>query len=155
MQAKDVTAACRILNDIIRTGSTTAMETPLSEAEFQTCYLKGDDLIACHVAVASDGSVTGFQWIGRHAKLPRTCADIATFTDQSAVQRGAGRALFAASSEVARLKGYRTINATIRADNVPGLGYYSKMGFVDHSVAQDVPLSSGELVDRITKRFLV
>ena len=153
MQAGDAAAARQILNDIIGIGGTTALETEVDAVAFARMYLDGPDLIACHVAIDSAGQVVGFQWVGRNPTLPADCADIATFTRREPPQRGAGRALFAATCESTRAAGYAQINATIRADNVPGLGYYSKMGFVDHAVTRNVALKNGHLVDRISKRY--
>ena len=153
MRAGDVPVACTILNEIISTGGTTAFEENVSEADFSPMYLHGPDFIACHAALDAEGKVAGFQWIGRNPTLPNDCADIATFTRRTFPLRGAGRALFPATQGVALAEGYAQINATIRADNLSGLGYYAKMGFVDHGVTPDVPLRDGTPVDRISKRF--
>lgn len=45
------------------------------------------------------------------------------------------------------------MDATIRADNTGGLMYYSKMGFLDHSVTKGAPFDDGTLVDRRSKRY--
>ena len=153
MRGADVPGACRILNEIIGIGGTTAFETAFSEDGFAALYLHGDDLVACHVALDADGQVAGFQWVGHNSKLPIGCVDIATFARRDPPLRGTGRALFVATCAFALDAGFAQINATIRADNVPGLGYYAKMGFVDHVVAKAIPLSDGTPVDRISKRF--
>jgi len=153
MQVGDVPDACRILNEIIAIGGTTAFEIEVSEAEFEQMYVDGKDLIACHAAVDLDGCVAGFQWIGRNDRLGSDCVDIATFTRRDPPLRGAGRALFAVTRDFARNAGYAQISATIRADNVAGLGYYTKMDFGDHSVTRGVPLADGTPVDRISKRY--
>jgi len=64
-----------------------------------------------------------------------------------------GRALFAEAKRAAVAAGFLHINATIRADNEPVLGYYSKMGFQVHSVRVGVSLSDGRHVDRISERI--
>ncbi len=153
MMPEDVAAACRILNQTIEIGGTTAFEIPFSEALFAQSYLDGPDKICCHVALDEQGEVAGFQWLGSHAKLPDDCADIATFARRDPVLRGVGRALFAETSKHAAALGFSAINATIRADNRQGLSYYDKMGFLDYSVAYGVPLRDGTPVDRISKRF--
>ena len=134
---KTVTIPSTSFQSIIPVNPPQELSQVVIEAEFAAMYLHGPDLIACHVALDSEGEVAGFQWIGRHPKLPDDCVDIATFTRRKLPVRGAGRALFAATLEFARTAGYTQINATIRADNVPGLGYYAKMGFADHAVARD------------------
>ena len=153
MQPGDVPAACALLNQIITIGGTTAIETEFDDARFADTFLNPSDLICCHTALDAENRVAGFQWLGRNATLPATCADIATFARVDPILRGVGRALFAATCARACASGFEQINAKIRADNVPGLGYYGKMGFIDHAVTPAVPLSDGTLVDRISKRF--
>ncbi len=153
MMPEDVADACRILNDIIAAGGTTAHEIPFSEALFTQSYLTGADMICCHVALDDQGAVAGFQWLGTHDALPEDCADIATFTRRDPPLRGAGRTLFQETSKTAAALGLKAINATIRADNSPGLSYYGKMGFVDYSVDYGRPLRDGTPVNRISKRF--
>ena len=153
MMPEDVAEACRILNDIIAAGGTTAFEIPFSDALFAQSYLNGADKVCCHVALDHQGEVAGFQWLGTHQALPENCADVATFTRRNPVLRGAGRALFAETVKTAGTLGFAAINATIRADNLLGLSYYEKMGFRDYSVAYGVPLRDGTPVNRISKRY--
>lgn len=155
MMPGDVAPSCRILNDIIEAGGTTAREIPLSDTLFRETFLTGADLLCCHVAVDAGGEVAGFQWLGISEDLPPDCADISSFARQTPVLRGVGRALFAETAQVARKLGFAQINATIRADNVPGLSYYAKMGFQDHSVTHGRPLRDGTPVDRISKRYTI
>lgn len=153
MMSEDVAAACRILNEIIEIGGTTANELPFSKALFVQKYLDGSDKICCHVALDDRGEVAGFQWLGVNENLPQDCADIATFARQHPVLKGTGRALFRETVKMAGAMGYTTLNATIRADNAPGLSYYGKMGFQDFAIAYGVPLRDGTPIDRISKRF--
>lgn len=153
MVAADVPAACAILNDIIARGGTTAYETAFDDAGFEEVFITGPKALRCHVVLDEDGAVAGFQWLGRNPALPEDCVDIASFTRRDPPLKGAGRALFAVTRRSAAEMGFRQINATIRADNVPGLGYYAAMGFIDHAVTPAVPLSDGTPVDRVAKRF--
>lgn len=155
MVAADIPAACRILNNIIDAGGTTAYLTRFDEAAFRDKFLSGDNSLFCHVALDEQGNVVGFQWVGLNPDLPPDCGDIATFARRDPPVRGVGRSLFAATCETARETGLSQINATIRADNVPGLAYYSRMGFREHSVACDVALTDGTLVDRVSNRFVL
>jgi hypothetical protein len=45
------------------------------------------------------------------------------------------------------------INATIRADNAPGLGYYARRGFTDYATDPAFSLRDGTIVGRISRRF--
>ncbi|MFT4961189.1 MAG: L-amino acid N-acyltransferase YncA [Paracoccaceae bacterium] len=151
MLASDVAEACALLNEIIRAGGTTAHEVAFSDATFAQEFLSHANLICCHVALDDRGVVAGFQTLWRD--VDHSYADIATFARLAPVLRGVGRALFQDTATFARAAGLSEINATIRADNVPGLGYYSKMGFVDFSTACAIALTDGTPVDRISKRF--
>ena len=96
-----------------------------------------------------------FQSLSRHTKLPVGWADIATFARVSPKIPGVGTSLFQKTLPYARSIYLEAINATIRADNVSGLSYYAKMGFIDYSVASAVPLNDGTPIDRISKKFKV
>jgi len=149
----DVTAACQLLNEIIEIGGTTAFQQILSEAEFKSCFINDDNCIKCLVCEGGEGSILGFQALSVSTKLPEDWLDIATFARVNPKTKGVGTLLFEQTRIDARMTGARTINATIRADNNPGLSYYTKMGFVDYRIDKSVPLRDGTLVDRISKRY--
>lgn len=151
----DAAELCELLNEIIRIGGTTAIEAELDPDAFQRYYISGPDRLSCQVAEARDGVLLGFQFLGRHSELPSDCGDISTFARQRPKVTGVGTALFSATLQIAEQIGLREINATIRSDNTGGLAYYSKVGFVDHSVMPGVPLRSGKPVDRISKRYRI
>ena len=153
LRREDIGEACTLLNNIIARGGTTAHQVAFDEAGFAEAFLEGPWCVACHVALDNDTRVAGFQSIETSERLPDDCADIASFARLVPKLRGVGRALFPVTCQVARDAGYKWLNATIRADNVEGLRYYTAMGFKDHSVLRDVPLADGQKVDRISKRF--
>ncbi|MEM6489086.1 MAG: GNAT family N-acetyltransferase [Pseudomonadota bacterium] len=148
----DAAALSALLNAIIRQGGTTAMQTPFDENGFRAAFIAGDGVLACMVAEAA-GQPVGFQFLGRHPALPPGWVDIASFARQAPKLPGVGRALFPRTLERARALGAPAINATIRADNASGLGYYAAMGFRRYRVARSVPLADGTPVDRISMRF--
>ncbi|MBA5800225.1 GNAT family N-acetyltransferase [Rhizobium changzhiense] len=143
-----------LLNEIIIAGGTTALETPLSAAEFADWFIDGEFPLACHVA-EHDQSLVGFQSLSLYGDPPKGVADIATFARLNPRTPGVGSALFPATRAAAEELGLEFINATIRADNVSGLGYYTKMGFETYDRLVQVPLQDGTPVDRIKKRFRV
>jgi RimJ/RimL family protein N-acetyltransferase len=150
----DAAELADLINPIIRAGGTTAIEIEFSPASIDQAEISGPSVICCHVAIDRDsGEIVAFQTLGRYPGLPPDVADIGTFARIDRKQSGAGSALFAATRACALAAGLSAINATIRADNTGGLAYYSKQGFIDHSVSKGVPLASGRLVDRIHKRF--
>ncbi len=149
--AQDATALCALLNAIIATGGTTAHETPFTDDRFATHYITGPDVICCHLAWA-DGAI-GFQGLSSHPDLPDGWADIGTFVAPPARGTGAGAALFAATRAFAQALGFTGLNATIRADNAPGLGYYARLGFQDLSSDPGYCLQDGRRVGRINRRL--
>lgn len=150
----DAAELADLLNEIIRAGGTTALETELSAQEFDDWFISGQYRLACHVAEA-DGLLYGFQSLSLYGDVPPGWADIATFARIAPKKHGVGTALFAATRKAAEELGLAVINATIRADNVSGLAYYGKMGFETYKTVQAVPLMDGTLVDRVKKRYAV
>lgn len=151
-ESADVGPLCALLNEIILIGGTTALENVLSECRFTQYFLAGEEHICCLTA-ETENIVLGFQVLVKHADLPNDWADIATFVRRQPKVPGVGTALFSVTRELAAASGLAHINATIRADNAGGLAYYSKMGFQNYARRKNVPLASGEKVDRISKRF--
>lgn len=151
----DAAAMADVINPIIIAGGTTAIESTLTADEIIKSFLSGPDVICCHVALDMEGAVVAFQYLGRNAKLPPEIGDIATFARLDPKLPGAGTALIGQTKTAARSAGLTGINATIRTDNVPGLAYYTKMGFQDHDIIRGVPLSDGTPVDRVQKRLML
>ncbi len=153
-EAADAAAMAGLLNAIIALGGTTAHEDPFTPEAMRAGYVAGARTLCCTVA-ETDGKIAGFQHLGWPAPgdLPEGWTAIASFVQPGMAGRGIGRALFAATLLAAEAAGVRTIDATIRADNASGLGYYGSIGFRDHDVIRAVPLRSGQPVDRIRKRY--
>ena len=78
---------------------------------------------------------------------------MATFVQVVRTGMGTWSALFAETAKAAKELGYVWINATIRADNSGGLTYYQSRGFRDWHFDEVVTLESGQVVDKISKRF--
>lgn len=150
----DAEELCSLLNELILAGGITALETPLTAAEFADWFIDGEFPLICHVA-EHDRSLAGFQSLSLFGDPPKGYADIATFARMNPKISGVGSALFPATLAAAEELGLEFINATIRADNVGGLAYYTKMGFEPYDRLIQVPLLDGTPVDRIKKRFRV
>jgi L-amino acid N-acyltransferase YncA len=149
---QDCPAMCALLNAIIRKGGTTAFEEEKTPEEVADWYLTGPHALLCHVA-EDQGRIIGYQTVSRYGDLPAGWGDIGTFVEIGLQRSGAGAALFGATIQAARDKGLTSINATIRADNLPGLGYYTRRGFVDYATDPAYALADGTVVGRISKRF--
>jgi L-amino acid N-acyltransferase YncA len=141
-----------LLNEIIRIGGTTAYEDAVSAEDLRDWYLTGPAAICAHVAEEA-GVLLGFQVLGRNPDLPADWGDIGTFVKAGLQRGGIGAALFVATAAAARARGVTTINATIRADNAPGLGYYSRRGFQNYDHDHSFTLKDGRVVGRVSKRF--
>lgn len=151
----DAGAMAALLNAIIRQGGTTAHEAPFDAEDIRAAYISGPAVICCHVAYDATGRLAGFQALDRHPLLPAGWADIATFVDADLRRSGAGAALFARTRARAEALHLTTLNATIRADNRLGLGYYARMGFRDYATDPTFALRDGTRVGRISKRFAI
>ncbi len=148
----DAGAMAALLNAIIVLGGTTAHQHPKTEAQVRADYIDGPEALTCVVA-EEDGRVIGFQAVGVWPGLPEGWGDIGTFVAPGVQAKGTGAALFAATCAAVREKGLATLNATIRADNVPGLAYYGRIGFVDYAHDPDWALEDGRKVGRVSRRF--
>lgn len=147
----DAAAMAALQNRIIRIGGTTAHQVERPAEAVRAAYITGPAVVCCHVAW--DGAVLGFQAVEAWPGLPEGWGDIGTFVDPDVQARGIGTALFAATVAACRRAGLRTLNATIRADNVPGLAYYARVGFVDHARDDGWALDDGRVVGRVSRRF--
>lgn len=144
----DLPALRELFNAIVQAGGTTAHEDVWDMPTFRTYYF--DDPAMVHTVLHNDKPI-GFQAVF----ADDGGLSIGSFTDQDNPVRGAGAVMFAATRAWAEANKFAWIDAKIRADNVPGLAYYSKMGFVDYKVEKNVPLKDGTPMDRITKRLVL
>lgn len=144
----DVPALHALFSHTVATGGTTAHEDDWDLPTFKAYYVDDPTFV---MTVLDDDTPIGFQAVFADGEG----LSIGSFTDQRNPVRGAGAVLFEATRKAAKEAGYKWIDAKIRADNVPGLAYYSEMGFVDFKVDKDVPLNDGTPVDRITKRLML
>jgi len=137
-----------ILNRIIAIGGTTAHETPKTEDQVRAAYIDGPEVLASVVA-EDGGEVIGWQSVGLWHGDPH----IGSFGVPGVQARGAGAAMFDLTCQRLRDRGVGYIIASIRADNVPGLAYYARIGFVDVLSDPDFALSDGRVVGRVHRRF--
>lgn len=151
--ALDTRQMAELLNEIIAAGGTTALARPVTGADIAAWMDAAPDRSAWHVAVTDAGEVAGFQWIEPADYLPEDAAEIASFVRIGQSGLGIGSALFEATEAAARRLGYAWINANIRADNEGGLIYYQSRGFRDYDRWRGYRLESGEIVDKVLRRY--
>ena len=145
----DAAAMTPLQNVIIAIGGTTAYQKPRREAEVLADYVTDSDVICTHVALDQGGGLLGFQTLG----LWQGESHIGTFVDPGRQAGGIGTRLFALTCEAARAAGVGRIVATIRADNRPGLAYYTRIGFRDAGGDPGWALDDGRVVGRVNWWF--
>ena len=157
--ADDGTALAELLNEIIDIGGTTAFLTPFDAEAIRSKFIELELGISCVVAERR-GEILGFQtleWCDPSytgpEPLPLDWALISSFVRNGHGRKGIAHRLFDTTFTHARTAGVSVIDATIRADNASGLGYYDAIGFVDFQRLKDVPLADGSKVDRVRKRL--
>ena len=77
--------------------------------------------------VAETDRIVGFQYLSPAQGRMAHVGDIATFADINLRQSGIGRAMFEATCEIARTRGFHKITAHIRADNTNGLPFMQSL----------------------------
>ena len=148
MERRDAATCTDIVNFIIRQGGTTAYEEEYSVEDFDAHYREEAEV--CLVA-ETGGKVVGFQGM---FDVGDGVISIGSFADQANPKRGVGRALIEGSIAEAKKRGFKSIIAKITSDNMLGLAYYSRMGFInDHIIPNDHTRNDGTRVDRIVKRL--
>ena len=107
--------------------------SPVDLALVRERYFDREHGVACTVA-EQEGRVVGFQslkraWPGNPYDVADGWGIIGTHIRPDVGRSGLGRRLFATTLAAAQAAGLRHIDATIGADNVPALAYYSAIGF--------------------------
>ncbi|MCU0826438.1 MAG: GNAT family N-acetyltransferase [Tabrizicola sp.] len=148
--AHDAAGMAAVLNAVIALGGTTAHEVPKTETQVRKDYVNGPDVLSS-VLTEDTGRIIGWQSVGWWQGE----AHIGTFVQPGLQANGAGRQMFSLTCEILRAKNVVEIMAAIRADNVPGLAYYARIGFVDFAHDPDFALSDGRKVGRVHRRFIV
>jgi L-amino acid N-acyltransferase YncA len=146
--SEDAAGMAAVLNAVIALGGTTAHEVPKTVTEVRTGYVTGPDVLSA-VVCEDAGTIIGWQSVEMYNGDPH----IGTFVQPGVQAKGIGGAMFDLTCRILRDKGITYIIAHIRADNVPGLAYYARIGFRDIGQDPDFALSNGRKVGRIHRRF--
>ena len=148
----DFSQMSELLNQIIDAGETTALQSPATADDLLKWMDRSKGRNAWHIAQNDSGRIMGFQYVEPHVDLPDDAGDIATYVRIGAIQLGIGSKLFEATKQATAKLGYVWLNATIRADNSGGLAYYTSRGFQTWTTDDNVALSDGTIVTKISKR---
>jgi L-amino acid N-acyltransferase YncA len=150
---QDAAAIVALMNPIIAAGLYTAFDTPFT-VEAEETYLRGFPLRGVfHVAVdRTDGRMVGFQSLEPFATYTHAfdhVGTLGTYVDLTCRRRGIAKALFGATFQAARGKGYEKIFTFVRADNPAALATYLTHGFADVGTARRHAKIAGVYVDEI------
>ncbi|MEJ6394940.1 GNAT family N-acetyltransferase [Gymnodinialimonas sp. 2305UL16-5] len=135
---KDADGIAQVLDALTQAGK---RSRPSDRAFALSNYVAHPNKIACHVAVADDGTVLGFQSFklaldGNEYGAPPGWALIGTHIHPDAARCGIGQKLFAATRASAQAAEVPAIEAFIGATNLEGQAYYEAMGFRDYRKAE-------------------
>ena len=151
--AADAEAILVILNPIIETRAYTVFDAPFTLDAERDYILKFPARGIWKVAVGrSDGRVVGFQVMepfGSYTRAFDHVGTLGTYVDREYRRRGIAKALFAATFEAARQKGYEKIFTLVRADNPAALATYRSHGFEVIGTARRHTKIDGRYVDEI------
>lgn len=149
----DAGAIVAILNPIIETRAYTVFDAPFTlEAEREYIEKFPPRGIWKVAAGRSDGRVVGFQVMepfGPYTRAFDHVGKIGTYVDLAQRRRGIAKALFAATFDAARQKGYEKIFTFVRADNPVALATYQAHGFDVIGTARRHTKIDGRYVDEI------
>lgn len=147
----DAAGIVAIMNPIIAAGAYTAFDTPFT-IDAEEAYIKNLPPRAIfHVAVdRADRRVVGFQSMEPFATYTHAFDHVGvlgTYVDLDCRRQGIATALFEATFEAARGKGYAKLFTFVRADNPSALATYLKHGFAIVGTARQHAKINGAYVD--------
>jgi L-amino acid N-acyltransferase YncA len=117
-----------LLTPILEAGIYSAMVDPGS-VEDQIAFIRNRPPLGIYHLAESAGRILGIQDVDPTATGPEPVGEISTFVALGRHRQGIGGALTRATLAEARTRGYRTLHATIRADNPDALAFYRRQGF--------------------------
>jgi len=149
----DAAVVLSIFNPIIVAGQQTVFDRPFTEEAERRYIAELPARGIFHVAVRiADDVVVGFQSMEPFASYTGAFDHVGvlgTYVDASCRRRGVARALFVATFEAARGKGYEKIFTYIRRDNPGALATYCSQGFRVVGVAEKQAKIHGRYIDEV------
>lgn len=147
----DAAGIVAIFNPIIEAGAYTLFDQAFT-VESERSYISGlTPREILHVAVrTSDNTVVGFQGMAPFASYTHALDHVGVMGTYVALEhrrQGISRALFPATFDTARRKGYEKVLTYIRADNPVALNTYQKNGFQIVGTAERHAKLNGSYLD--------
>ena len=149
----DAEAILGILNPIIETKRYTVFAAPFSLDAERSYIAKFPARGVWKIALRQpDGRAVGFQVLepfGSYTTAFDHVGTLGTYVDLELRRQGIAKALFAATFEAARAKGYEKLFTFIRADNPAALSTYQACGFEIIGRARRHTKINGVYIDEI------
>jgi L-amino acid N-acyltransferase YncA len=159
VRPEDAEQIVAIFNPIIESGLYTIFDSPFSVEEEREFIHRFPARGIFHVAtLPTQNRILGFQSMEPFASFSRAfdhVGVIGTYVDLSLRRQGVASALFKATFEAAKNKGYQKLFTYIRADNPAALATYQAQGFRVVGKAEKHVLIRGRFIDEIMiEKFL-
>ena len=142
-----------ILNPIVEARAYTAFDAPFTVDAERDYIVNFPSRGVWKVAARrADGRVVGFQVLepfGPYTRAFDHVGTLGTYVDLDQRRHGIARALFAATFETARQKGYEKVFTFVRADNPAALAAYRAHGFEIIGTARKHAKIDGRYIDEI------
>ena len=149
----DAEAIVGILNPIVEARIYTALSEPFSVAAEQDYIAQFPTRGVWKVAVRRDDDrIVGFQVLEPFASYTRAfdhVATIGTYVELAQRRRGIATALFDATFDAARQKGYEKLFTFVRSDNADALAAYRARGFRVLGTARRHAKIDGRYIDEV------
>lgn len=149
----DAAGVCAVINPIIETRAFTVFDVPFTVEGERDYMSRFPARGVWKLALADpDERVVGFQVLepwGSYTGAFDHVASLGTYVDLSLRRHGVAKALFAATFEAARAKGYEKIFTFVRADNPAAIATYEAHGFERIGTARRHAKIDGRYVDEL------
>jgi L-amino acid N-acyltransferase YncA len=145
----DAAAICAVINPIIDARVYTVFDEPFT-VDGERHYIERFPARGVWKVAEADERIVGFQVLEPIATYTRALdhvGSLGTYVALAARRRGIARALFAATLDTARTKGYEKLFTFVRADNPAALGAYRAHGFEVIGTARRHARIDGRYVD--------
>jgi L-amino acid N-acyltransferase YncA len=145
----DAAAICAVINPIIDARVYTVFDEPFT-VDGERHYIEQFPARGVWKVAEADERIVGFQVLEPIATYTRALdhvGSLGTYVALAARRRGIARALFAATLDTARTKGYEKLFTFVRADNPAALGAYRAHGFEVIGTARRHARIDGRYVD--------
>ena len=147
----DAAAICAVINPIIDARVYTVFDEPFT-VDGERRYIEQFPARGVWKVAEAAGPIVGFQVLEPSATYTRALdhvGSLGTYVALTARRQGVARALFAATLETARTKGYEKLFTFVRADNPAALSTYRAHGFEVIGTARRHARIDGRYVDEV------